>query len=191
MNVFSPVVSWFSSTFSEALSAIKGVWSGVTSYFSDIWSNIQDVFSNAYSSFTSIGKNVIQGLIDGISSMVSSLYNSIYSALSGLVDAAKSALGISSPSKVFAEIGGYMAEGLGVGWNDEIESAKSDIADSLNFGTTMVDASGSALGSLFGSGGIAGNSVNVIQNIYSQKQTAADIFREARWQQERAVLRGV
>lgn len=36
-----------------------------------------------------------------------------------------------------------------------------------------------------------GGSVNVVQNIYSQAKTAADLMQEAKYQQERAVLLGV
>lgn len=64
-----------------------------------------------------MGKAIIQGLINGIGSMVGALYDSIVSALSGLVDKAKSALGIKSPSRVFRDIVGKMipagiAEGI-------------------------------------------------------------------------------
>ena len=37
----------------------------------------------------------------------------------------------------------------------------------------------------------SGGSVNVVQNIYSQAKTAADLMQEAKYQQERAVLLGV
>ena len=63
-----------------------------------------------------IGKSVIQGVINGINSMVGKLYSSIKKALSGLVDKAKKALGINSPSKVFADqVGRGIPEGVAVG----------------------------------------------------------------------------
>ena len=36
-----------------------------------------------------------------------------------------------------------------------------------------------------------GGGVNIVQNIYSQAKTAADLMQEALYQQERAVLLGV
>ena len=46
---------------------------------------------------------------------------------------ARRALKISSPSKVFAEIGGYMAEGMGEGWEDRFGRVQRGIVDSLAF----------------------------------------------------------
>ena len=51
-------------------------------------------------------------------------------------------MGIHSPSKVFAGIGGFMAEGLGEGFSDEFASVKNDIEGSMSFdaGTITADA---------------------------------------------------
>ena len=38
--------------------------------------------------------------------------------------------------------------------------------------------------------GAVGAAVNVVQNIYSKAQTAADLMEEARYQQEKAVYLG-
>ena len=104
-SVISNVVSWGSNLVSNARSAVSSLVSTVVS-----------TISSLPSQFTSIGRNIIQGLISGIGSMVSSLYSSIKNALSGLVTRAKNALGIHSPSKVFAdEIGANIPEGVAQG----------------------------------------------------------------------------
>jgi tape measure domain-containing protein len=82
-----------------------------------IVNGIVNAFQSLPSKMVQIGKNVIQGVINGIGSMVGALYDSIHSALSGLVDKAKGALGINSPSRVFRDIVGKMipagiAEGI-------------------------------------------------------------------------------
>ena len=51
----------------------------------------------------------------------------------GMVGGVKNLLGIHSPSKVFAGIGGFMAEGLGEGFDDQFKSVKKDIENSMNF----------------------------------------------------------
>ena len=38
-----------------------------------------------------------------------------------------------SPSKLFARIGAFMAEGLGSGWMDKITAVRTEIADSVDF----------------------------------------------------------
>ena len=62
--------------------------------------------------------------------------------VNSLVGGVKRILGIHSPSKVFAGIGGFMAEGLGEGFSDEFASVKNDIEGSMNFdaGTITADA---------------------------------------------------
>jgi phage-related protein len=59
----------------------------------------------------------------------------------GLVNKVKSLFGIASPSKVFAEIGGYLAEGLNVGWDTEFPAIERDMIKQLNGLTTDIRAS--------------------------------------------------
>ena len=85
------------------------------------------------SDFKEAGQNLITGLWNGISDKASWLYSQITGMGSTVVSKVKSLFGISSPSKVFAEIGGYLAEGLGEGWNDEMVNVRKDIDSDLNF----------------------------------------------------------
>lgn len=88
---------------------------------------------NLLGSVVDVGKNIVEGIWQGISSMASWIGEKVSGFFSDIVDGAKSLLGIASPSKVFASIGGYMAEGVGVGWEDEFDKIKSDIDKSLEF----------------------------------------------------------
>lgn len=88
---------------------------------------------NLLGSVVDVGKNIVEGIWQGISSMASWIGDKVSGFFSGIVDGAKSLLGIASPSKVFASIGGYMAEGVGVGWENEFDKIKSDIDKSLEF----------------------------------------------------------
>lgn len=49
----------------------------------------------------------------------------------GIVGGVKGALGIKSPSKVFAGIGEYMAEGLGKGFGDQMKSVARNIESAI------------------------------------------------------------
>ena len=119
MGAVSRVVSWGSSMLSAAKSAVTKVVNGIV-----------NTFKTLPSKMVTIGKNVIQGLINGIKSMVSKLYSSIKSALSGLVDKAKDALGINSPSKVFAEVvGKAIPEGIAKGVDDNTDLANKSVDD--------------------------------------------------------------
>ncbi|UNC92408.1 phage tail protein [Candidatus Contubernalis alkaliaceticus] len=61
------------------------------------------------------GKDIIQGLINGIKNMAGNLGGAIKGVAENAVNAAKSFLGIRSPSKVFEGIGLNMGEGMSIG----------------------------------------------------------------------------
>lgn len=110
-GALSAVTTWGSDMVSKAKSAMSDLVSGVTS-----------TLSSLPSKFTTMGRNIIQGMINGITSMVGNLYSSVKNALSGLVDKAKNALGINSPSRVFAdEVGAGIPEGIAMGIEDHMD----------------------------------------------------------------------
>lgn len=113
-----------------------------------IISSIVNGFSNAMPDIVSIGKDIVKGVWNGISSMIKWFTDKVKGFFSGIVDGVKDTLGIHSPSKVFAGIGGFMAEGLADGWDKEYNGIKRSIEKDLNFGTATVD---------FASSGIARN----------------------------------
>lgn len=63
------------------------------------------------------GGNLIDGLKKGMASKLSSLWDNVKSGFQTVKDKVKSFFGINSPSKVFAEYGEYLDEGLIVGLN--------------------------------------------------------------------------
>ena len=83
----------------------------------------------------SIGKNIVDGIKNGFVNMWNSFKQTVENVFTGLVDGVKSFLGIASPSKVFAGIGGYMAEGLGQGFDKEFSNVKRGIQSQLDFAT--------------------------------------------------------
>lgn len=120
-GAISKVVSWGSSLASAAGSAVRNMVSRVVS-----------IAGQLPSKFVSIGRNIIEGIKNGIGNAVSGLYTSIKRTLGGLVDKAKEALGINSPSKVFANIvGKAIPEGVAKGIDDN-----SNIADKAVLGMT-------------------------------------------------------
>lgn len=137
-----------------------------------------------------IGTSLVEGVWQGIKSMRSTFKNNVLNFFSNIVDSVKSALGIHSPSRVFAEIGKNMALGLGKGWGDNVSGIKSGIMDDMDFGTATIKAN-TEYGYNGNFGGFGTKAVSVVQNIYSQAQTAADLMEEALYNQEKAVLIGV
>lgn len=78
-----------------------------------------------------IGKNIVTGLWDGIKSMGSWISEKVSGFFSGIVDGAKSLLGIHSPSTVFAGIGENMGAGIGIGFNQIMDKVTRDMQTSI------------------------------------------------------------
>lgn len=72
---------------------------------------------------SSIGSNLVYGIQNGISNNWSGLNTTVSNLGSSLISGFKRVFGIQSPSKVFAEIGEYLDEGLGQG----IERGQRDV----------------------------------------------------------------
>lgn len=87
-----------------------------------------------------VGKNIVEGLWNGIKSMGSWVSGKVKDFFGGIVGGVKDFLGIHSPSKVFAGIGGFMAEGLGEGFDDQFKSVKKGIENSMNFDAGIITA---------------------------------------------------
>ena len=85
-----------------------------------------------------IGKNIVTGLWEGIKSLGSWIADKVSGFFSGIVDGAKSLLGINSPSTVFAGIGGNMGEGIGVGFMKAMSGVEKDMKKAIptDFGIT-------------------------------------------------------
>lgn len=134
-NVFSTVRNFFSEKFQQARKASESAWDGITSFFSGVWNNIKNVFSNALNVFGEIGRNIVNGIKNGISRGWSTLTGWVSQKARSLLDAAKRALGISSPSKAFRdEFGEWIPEGAAVGIGRGMPSAikaVDDMADDL------------------------------------------------------------
>ena len=77
------------------------------------------------------GLNLAYGLANGIYAGSSSVVNAVSSMCAAAVNQATADLGIHSPSKVFEELGGYTAEGFGIGYEKEISKVNDMIRDSI------------------------------------------------------------
>lgn len=99
------IASVATAAFSRFRSAITTGASNAISFVRGIPGRIKGALGNAGSILYSVGRNVIQGMINGVKSMAGALVSAAKGVVGGAVEGAKSLLGISSPSKVFAQIG--------------------------------------------------------------------------------------
>ncbi len=174
---------------------ITGIKNGAKNFSTlagDVIKTLLDKFKEKVEKIKEIGSNIVAGIKEGIKKAWNNLTEWFKGLFGDIISIAKKILGIASPSKVFKEIGGFTAEGFGVGFDNAFKSVKKDVEDSLSFDNVSIGISSSVKSK----SGVVTNdrqraSVSVIQNIYSEAKTAADLMQEALYEQEKAVFLGV
>ena len=157
-NIVNSGIQILQSLITGIINAIPSLVSALPQIINAIVNGIKSLMGG----IVDVGKNIVQGLWDGISSMGGWIADMVGDFVDGLVSSAKSALGIASPSKVFAGIGENMALGLGQGWDSEYNRIRRDIEGGLDFGTASVD---------FASSGLGVSSAGIINGVSSAAQS--------------------
>lgn len=138
-------------------------------------------FGGYIGEMSDVGLNLIKGVWEGIKGAAKWLKDNVKGFFQGIVKDVKGVLGIHSPSKVFAEIGGFMAAGLGKGFDGEMKAVGNDMQRSLSGLTgnlqTEIELKKPANNRRPGHAG-AGD-VYVTQNIYADETNYAKQQREA------------
>ena len=112
---------------SKGREIITSLANGVKNNISKIVSTVTNIFSNFKSAIQgkdwgSIGSNIINGIKNGISNGIGRLKEAAQNAAKKAFEAAKSFLGIRSPSRLFRDkVGKMMAEGMAIGFENEVD----------------------------------------------------------------------
>jgi phage-related protein len=160
---------------------IEDAWHSLTNTMGRIAATIYNKLHGAWvgvsrigSWFLSIGSAIVHGIINGVEGAAGGLYDSLRNLAGNALDAAKSFLGINSPSKVFAMVvGKAIPEGIGKGVDDHAYLAHQSVV-SLSQGLASARADlGSVMletGAYGAYGGAYGgsNGVPLQQEIYFQ-----------------------
>lgn len=126
-SAWNSMKSTASSTWSNIKSSLSSTWNSIKSTASSTWSGIKNAIQNQ--GWSGVGSNICNGIANGINSGWSWLKNKVSSLASSLLSAAKSALGIHSPSRLFRdEIGLNIGYGVGEG----VEASQPSILKSVS-----------------------------------------------------------
>ena len=178
-SAISKVAEWGTEVKNKAVEGMKNVISGITR-----------VFSNIGSTFAGFGKNIVEGIWSGISNATQWIKNKISGWVGNVTDFLKNLFGIASPSRLMRdEVGVYLAQGIGVGFSDEMDSVNKMIEKSIprEFDTGVkVDVRKDIDFDDDGNkpkprprGGAMGGGFTVIQNIYANTTDYAKQQKEA------------
>ena len=99
-----------------------------TAAATQLFNSIVNGLSSLPSKMAEIGSNIVSGIWNGISSGWNWLTNKVSNLANSLLDAAKDALGINSPSKEFAdEVGRWIMPGVGKGLDKSMPATLKDM----------------------------------------------------------------
>ena len=189
--VFAPVANVFKSLFQAAANAIKATFSPIVDFFKIIF----DAISHAFDGVREVGKNIIKGLWNGIKDMGAWIKEKIQGFGESVLQSLKDFFGIKSPSKVMAEQGKYIAQGLALGIADNARYA-SDAMDQMSeemlgsFGG-MTGGMVSAMGRMAPMAPGSGVAAQVVQNnVFNQVESELDVKEASKllgWQVATAI----
>lgn len=133
---------------------------------------------------TTVGVNIMLGLVQGITATVGAVVSAVSNAVGSAITAAKSVLGIASPSRVFAEIG----DNTVMGFTESVDAGATDAQGSMAslVAPDAVAASAPAAGAQAGAGKGAGGGGKAFDfagatfNFHGVKdaESARDMFAE-------------
>jgi len=133
---WGPIKQFFIALWGSISAGASNLWLNLRSFFSSGIANISatiinwspiGLFYRAFaavmsyfgiqlpSTFTGFGQMLMQGLANGIGNSIGTVIASAKAAAGTVVTTVKSAFGIHSPSRVFAELGAYNMQGLANG----------------------------------------------------------------------------
>jgi phage-related protein len=138
-QMYNTISTWVANTYHSIVQWLSGVGPAIGNWFSDAWTRaknatvngvsaviywvkslpgtIKGALSDAIHWLEGAGSDVLHGLINGFTGALDWAKGMIDRAMKKLVDGAKAALHISSPSKLWAaEVGAPSAQGIGAGF---------------------------------------------------------------------------
>lgn len=123
-NLPGHVWNWLKNTINKVIDFKNNMKTHAAAAGQSFTNTLINGLKNLPSHMFNIGKNIVKGIWRGIKNAKDWLIDKVKSFASGIKDGIKDALDIRSPSRVMAdEVGRYIAEGIGVGIEENQEKA--------------------------------------------------------------------
>ncbi len=133
---------------------------------------------SAYAAFYGMGQANMNGFIAGLMSRSQAVTDAIQTLMAEAIQAARDTLGIQSPSRVFAQIGAYAADGYSLGFAERMNAAERLIQQRLNQ-SAKAAVIGLDEGRRESSSRTAGGGIHITQHVYANETSYAGQQREA------------
>ena len=145
----------------------------ITSKVAQIVQPVLTALRSFVSEFTAADEDMVRGIWQGFQNMSGWLESRVRSMMREIVAAVEDEMQIASPSKVFAGIGAYMAQGIGEGFGREMRGVEKSIRKATDNAVPDNDNPRPRRG------GRPETRFEVVQNIYANETSYAQQQREA------------
>lgn len=148
VSVFTAVANFVGGIFNTIKNAIwspiQSAYNTISGIIGNIYNTIVDGIRKAIKGVTDFvgdainaGKNLIDGIVKGVANAKDAVVNKVKEICSGALDAVKSFFGIKSPSRVMAQMGDFLMQGLQNGIQragDAVVSVATRVSERINDG---------------------------------------------------------
>lgn len=155
-RLWNTVTDWFQRTRESAVDKVAGMWAEITDWFDKLPGRISTALvrlsfaikewaASAKDWLLDAGRDLVEGLINGVKEKYQRAVDFVTDIGHSIADGFKKALGISSPSKVFAEYGRDSVDGYIKGIQDNVDrvtGAWTDFSPDRVFSTSMAPTAG-------------------------------------------------
>lgn len=196
MGIIAAIPKLVSKAPEIVFSLIEGLFTAFPSLLQTGKETVEEIgegFKSALSNATEWGKDLIKSFTDGIVKK----WEHLKQTVKNVAQSVKNILGFSEPKEGplsnFHTYAPDMMQLFAKGVRDNEDVVVNQVKKSFDFGKYIgsISPDESALSGFGATAQRSGSGVSVVQNIYSEAKTAADLMQEALYQQERAVMFGV
>lgn len=163
-NLPSNISKWFNNTINSAINFVRGLGAKGREAGMSLLNNVVNTAKSIPSKMLNIGSNIVEGVWKGIVSAKNKFVSNVKGFFKGIVNSAKSALGIHSPSTVFAdEVGAYLPPGVTNGFKSAMPTMLRNMQGMLNKGVNNLSINDIAVNMV----GSIGDFSSAVKSVYN------------------------
>ena len=118
--------------FADLVHNAIGYWQDLLTFVQGIPEKLLGFFQGLPGRFAEIGRNIVEGIKNGILGAWEGLKSFVSGLWDGLFDSSKKDNEINSPSKRYAKIGAYLAQGVALGWGETFGGVENTVSASYD-----------------------------------------------------------
>jgi len=164
LRVFGLIKEYIITPISEVVSYVSRTVGQIATSIGKALTDAYNKVAEWVGKFTSAGGDIINGIVKGIKDGAGKVVEFIKSVCANALDAVKNFFGIKSPSKVMAQMGGYIMGGLGLGIEREeshVVSAAQSAAEGVLAAFSSIEGNLGTMETQFGIDSTMSGSVGV------------------------------